>query len=439
MPITRSVDGAERTTGERMVPYAFHMPSPPASLRAMAAWRRACPWILGAGVVALRARSIELVPPHRCAGLLELVAVATVAARPALTLGHLFGTLHGVAVVAAVSLFIQLAARATRDLRTASAAGIAVGLGPLFPVTLAPPWEATAFAASAAGGLLISSLAGRHVGNATRIVCAAIPAVFALVVPPATVFAALVSAAIVSIASPHREGARRYLPGLGSAAAIIGLVAAVQTASPPDALTAAPSWHAGLSCMLPAQTGASLSPMQTFAEIQRLVGPLVLALPALGLFAQVRPLQGLPMTAAIVLVCLALPMAGTAAAPIALAPALVGIWWLAVSGLRETGAILAARGENPAAFDGPFDSLALSLSKGELAQDVRGIPARPGATPDFHHGLPGRGFWPRVVGTLLLVLMPALQAGRRDAEERDDRVRPQGHATATLRQVRALL
>src|SRR6266566_3827343 len=78
---------------------------------------------------------------------------------------------------------------------------------------------------------------------------------------------------------------------------------------------------------------------------------------------------------------------------------------------RGQGQALAARGESLAAFDGPFDSLALSLSKGELAQDVRCIPAgcvaprshtagvlgrralpagrlaRLGATPDFHHGL----------------------------------------------------
>src|SRR5260221_5475905 len=66
---------------------------------------------------------------------------------------------------------------------------------------------------------------------------------------------------------------------------------------------------------------------------------------------------------------------------------------------------LAARGESLAPFDGPFDSLALSLSNfpgTRILRDLRvlrdfvmnrrrGLPARRlarlGATPDFHHGL----------------------------------------------------
>ena len=52
--------------------------------------------------------------------------------------------------------------------------------------------------------------------------------------------------------------------------------------------------------------------------------------------------------------------------------------------------VLAARGESLAAFDGPFDSLALSLSKGELAQDVRGIPAGCVAPRSHAPGMLGR-------------------------------------------------
>ena len=50
---------------------------------------------------------------------------------------------------------------------------------------------------------------------------------------------------------------------------------------------------------------------------------------------------------------------------------------------------------------------------------------------------PAGGPGSQPVAVLLLVLLPALQAARLNAEERDDWVRPNGHENATLRQVTA--
>jgi hypothetical protein len=75
--------------------------------------------------------------------------------------------------------------------------------------------------------------------------------------------------------------------------------------------------------------------------------------------------------------------------PIVLAPCIVGVWWLAASGLRE---------------------IVSTLNSRQLS---------------------------RAVGILLLVLLPALQIARFNADERDDWARPSGHEQATLRQVTA--
>ena len=64
---------------------------------------------------------------------------------------------------------------------------------------------------------------------------------------------------------------------------------------------------------------------------------------------------------------------------IALAPLAVGLWWLAASGLRE---LVTAMGRKPVL---------------------------------------------QFAGALVLVLLPALEASRLSAEERDDWIRPRGH------------
>jgi hypothetical protein len=305
-------------------------------------------------------------------------------------IGHLFTTLHAVAIVAAVALFIQLAARTTGSLRAAVAAGIAIGVSPLFPATLAPPWEAAAFAASTAVGLSLAASQSRR----RTLVLASVAAVFALLVPAAAIAAALAAGVMVASTWPHGTRSVRLLSGAASAASVGALVWVLLLLLPPDALAGPSSWRAAVDCMLRVQNGAPSAPLtQSLALARWLLGPVVLGLASLGIFVEVRRsgLRRALISAAAALALFAPAAAGVSPPQLVMTPAFVGAWWLAAVGLHETLAMV------------------------------------------------GRGTWPGVVAACLLVLLPVLQISRRQAEERDDIVRPIGHEMATMAELRAML
>lgn len=363
------------------------------SARLIVMGRRALPWLIGPAALVIRGRFLELADPSPCPGLLELMSIAAVRIQPDLTVGALFSVLHAVATVAGLAMFVELVFRATHNLAVAAATGLAVGLGPLFVPSLAPPWEAASFAVCAGGALLMRPLVDRQTRTSYAFLLRMVGILLlgALVVPPWIAIAAIGSGVTVSIALPRAGRAGRWSRG-GAAAAGLTLVAlAVLNLSRPDVLAGSSSSHALASCA-PALPDLSRAIVFT-STVGWLFGPFALALAMLGMFVEAHRagLRRSLVTAGVALVCLG-PAAGTAMSPrIMLAPWVVGLWWLAALGLRE---------------------IVTAIGRGRLRS---------------------------VISTLLLLLLPAVQAARVGAEERDDWVRSHGHERATLRQVKVML
>src|SRR4029453_10862514 len=166
----------------------------PTSARLMTIGRRALPWLVGPTVLFTEGRSLELVPPHPCPGVLELVSIVAVRARLDLTIGAWLGPLHALAVIVGLAAFVILASRATGNIAVAASTALAIGLSPAFPRTLPPPREGAAFAVFAVCTVLFARSLNRHANTAmSRRWFPALAAwmVAALVVPEWTIGAAL--------------------------------------------------------------------------------------------------------------------------------------------------------------------------------------------------------------------------------------------------------
>ncbi len=372
------------------------MRSSPVSGRWMIAVRRALPWLVGAAVLGFRGRALELVAPSPCPGLLELTAIGAAALWPGATLGSLLGVLQAAAVLAGGAAIVALALEATDSLAVAAATGMAVGLGPLFPFAFAPPWEAASFAVCALVGALVWRGLDRRAPRGPALVLSMGGALLlaALIVPAWTILAAAGAGLTAYVASPRLGRVSRA--GLGIAcAAVLGIVVlGVLGLSGPDALTrsAAPSSLASCLQLRPASGLVSSRAADLARTLGGLLGPLALALAALGAFVQARRADR-RRAALLAVACVSLVPAvlGAGGPRVLMAPLLVAAWLLAAAGLRETMTIAGGRA------------------------------------------------WPRVAAAGLLILVPALQVARRQAQTPDGLVRPNGHQQATLGQMRAVL
>lgn len=311
------------------------------SSRLLPAARLAVPWLVGVAALLIRSRTLEIVSPRPCSGPLEIVSIAALAAAPGLTAGQWLSSLQALALVSGLAAFVALAARTTRNLFVAAAVGLAAGLSPLFPLTLAPPWEAARFAFCAAVALVWPRFRAR---TGRPFVAAAVAA-----------GVCLSAVAVPGFLWPDVFGSH------GSAPAISCVL------SPPPADTVS----------LPA--------------IAWIFGPFALGLVALGLAAETGR-TGWPRVvagAAIVSVVSALAARGVGSG---LGPAAVwvALWWLTAAGL---------------------DRLALAI----------------GTTPVA-----------RAAGVLMVSLLPLLQYTRA-ADERDDRIRPNGHEHIAVAGMTAIL
>jgi hypothetical protein len=371
------------------------------SARPIAVGRGVVPWVVGPVALLIRGRPLELASPSACPGLLELMSIASVRLDPDLGIGLVFVVLRAAAIVVGLAAFVELVYRRTRHMELAAATGLAVGLSPLFASTLSPPWEAAAFAVCAVGALLFGPFLDWQTRSPGLFTVASL-CVFlaaALLVPPWLVLAAAATFLTVgdaaargsfrSLGLPERSG--RWAAGAVAAAGLSALAIAILSLSRPGALAGLPPWRALASCTLPWPSPAPV--LAAARTIGWALGPLALALAALGLFGEAQ--QGgwrRPVLAAgVAIVCLGLA-AGAGLSPlVAMAPAAVGLWWLAASGLRD---LVTAIGRKPVL---------------------------------------------RFTSALVLVLLPTLEASRLGAEERDDWVRPHGHEKTTLRQMRAVL
>src|SRR4029079_10973454 len=83
--------------------------------------------------------------------------VGLVRLQPGLRIGLVFDLLRAAIVTGALAAFTAIAWRETKNLAVAVAAAAAIGLSPLFPPTVAPPWEAAAFGVCALGVWLARS------------------------------------------------------------------------------------------------------------------------------------------------------------------------------------------------------------------------------------------------------------------------------------------
>jgi hypothetical protein len=256
--------------------------------------RRTVPWLVGPAVLLLRGRALELANPSACPGLLELVSIGALRARPDLRIGLLFDLLQFAVIAAALAAMAELVRRRTRSLAIALATALAVGLSPLFPAALAPPWEAAAFLLCAAVALAAAASVARR--SPVAVALAAAVAVSLLV--PLWLLAGSLSAATFGACAA---------PRLSSARAI------------------------------------DLARTMTFW-----LGPFALALAVLGAFVEMvrGRWRGSALAAAVAAAATALA-SGTSMSPaVAAAPLAVALWWLAAVGLDE---LLAALGERRSA------------------------------------------------------------------------------------------
>jgi hypothetical protein len=300
--------------------------------------RRTVPWLIGPAVLVLRGGSLELADPSACPGFLELLSIAALRTRPDLRVGTWFGLLQLIVMAAALAAFAGLLRRRT-ILAIALATTTAVGLSPLFPAALAPPWEAAAFGLCAAAALVATPDDPRR--SSWVVALAALTIAVCLI--PLWLLAGSLSATTFAACAVPRMSATR----------------AVEIAR-------ATAWW---------------------------LGPFALALVALGGFAEwQRGAWRRGAVAVVVAIAGTALVSGTPMSPaVAVAPVAVLLWWLAGLGLDE---LVAAIGTRPSA---------------------------------------------RIVGALVLVLVPALAASRRVTEERDDWVRPRGHDQQTLRRTTIVL
>jgi len=252
------------------------------------------PWLVGPAVLALRGGVLELANPSACPGLLELASIAALRARPDVRVGTVFELLQLAVMTAALAAFVALLRTRTRTVAVAIATAMAIGLGPLFPVVVAPPWEAAAF------GLCVLAALGAASRVPRRwpwIVAVAALAIAGLLVPLWLLAGSISATSFAACAAPRLSATR--------AAAIAGTI----------------GWW---------------------------LGPFALALAVLGAFAEAQrgSLRQVVLAAAVAAASTALVSGSPISAAVAVAPLAVVLWWLSGLGLDE---LVAAVGSRPAA------------------------------------------------------------------------------------------
>jgi len=317
------------------------LPSSFTGARALAVGRRVVPWVVGPTVLLLRRDVVELAPPSSCPGVLELISVGLVRLQPDLRVGLVFDLLRVAMVAGALAAFTAVVWRETRNIAVAIAAAAAIGLSPLFPPALAPPWEAAAFGVCAVAAWLAGST--------------------------------------------DAEGSRRSVARRSIAVVVLAAAAILVPAWLLSGTTGAQS-----ACVLP---DAGQRAADAVAAVLFWLGPAALGLAAFGAFAELSrsPQRTAAVIAAAATGSIVLLSARRLSAPVALAPALVGLWLFTASGLND------------------------------VMQSM------------------GGGVVARVGAAMMLLLLPALAASRRVTEERDDWVRSRGHEHQTLRGMTRIL
>lgn len=361
---------------------------PPLTARALHILRHALLWTVGPAVLILRGRPAELTVPTRCGGALDLLVITAARGWPDLRVGTILAVLQIGALCVALACFSELAARATGHVAAALSITIALGVSQLFPNVLALPCEAAAFAACGICALAAAGPLGRSRSRPgrTTIGCCLALALAASMVPAWSLACAVAAGVLVwrELASVQRQ--RRIAAAFAAAAILLVLGSFVLRAVD---LTQ-PGGSAWFACVLPG--AANLAALQALMT-SGAVGSIVLALAALGLW-QAAFKWGVKRAAlALALLALAvLPGAeGSWRPAVVLAPMLLVVWWAAAVGLWDLIQIM------------------------------------------------GSGRLVLFAAAAAMVALPVLQWTIARADERDNLVRPLGHADAFARQIRLTL
>jgi len=270
----------------------------------------------------------SLIDAAKCPGLLELTASLAATSRPNLPLATVLGAWH-LAAVALTAAFTALAVwRCTQSLPSVMAIGLVAGASPLMLPSLAPA-GATALAVGAAWWF--AALGTGRVG------VTAAGALFAAITPAMALPMALLTGAVVRRRAGVRSAAIAVAACLAGAAIALVLL---------PALPGSAAMQESLGCMIPSPTNALTAAFQARAALSN-IGPLALALSALGLFAALFNVVASDVTtvsnrrqrlylAATGLVAIALAAQWPAPNSVrAFAPLIVGLWLLIGRGLGE--------------------------------------------------------------------------------------------------------
>ena len=205
--------------------------------------------------------------------------------RPDVRVGLVVQILRVAMVTVGLAAFTALVWRETRNLAAAIAIGAAIGLSPLFPAMLAPPWEAAAFGVCAVAAWVAGAMRGRDRRNPITV---------------SVIVVAVIAVAGVALVPPW------LLDGTTTGA-----------------------------CVPPA---ASAQPVaEAFADIASWLGSGAVGLAVLGAFVNLSrsPRKTIVVAAVAALASVVLRWAAPLSAAVALAPALVVLWLFAASGLND--------------------------------------------------------------------------------------------------------
>jgi hypothetical protein len=371
--------------------------------RLAAITRRILPWLVGVVACVLRGGLVDLSPPSRCSAFLDLLAITAVRAERDLAIGDLIRLLYVLAMVTALAGFVELVFRSTRNLAVATVTGLAVGLSPLFPRTLALPWEAAAFGLSVTWALVFGWLRdGYPHRSISRLFLAGVVLLLsALVVPPWTIIAAIGVALTPSFVYPARNRATRWIAGSVAAGGLVAMTFLALRASSAD-LRWTPSLQSSVaSCMvmLPAIPGDLATMTSLASSAGWLFGPFAASAGILGLFIEAREAREAsrrgwrwPATVAVVgVIGLFLAFGATVSRRALMAPLIVVSWWLVAIGLHEIVKTMA------------------------------------------------RSRFRRIAAGALLALVPVLQLTRLRSEQSDDQLPLRGHEQVTFREMTAIM
>lgn len=356
--------------------------------RARRIGRHAVLWLAAAAVLVWRDPLKPLATPNPCAAGLDVFAIFVARQWPALPVGRLLSTLDTVILIAALACFAEWCYLAAKNVLIAGAATVALGLGPALAPSLAPPASAAALGLCAAFALVTRGrLLGPVASGRSAVRAFVVLALASTVVPSWCIACSACAIAVGWRTFAPMPRAPRLAVTLGAAIAVGGAALLVSRYAGVPTLARGVPWYA---CAFSADVAGQWL-AQSASIVWWLLGPVVLALAALGTFAIASRRGAAPIVVVLVLVAIAAIPSSNGRPEIVWQALITAVWSACAIGLTECAAMM---GPTRARF---------------------------------------------AASALLLIAVPALELTRVRGQERDNVVRPIGHERATLAEVTAIL